>query len=440
MKNQKRFPAWLAGVIAALAVLTGLGTQQLERVATGNDNFFVTRLQQSDALATQSQNGTLSAADKAKLDGLSSTLSVDAVSTGSLGESSATLGTAGVGGTLVFTASPATIDGVTQAVAKKFLYLHSSSPDRNGVYVWTTYASGGAGLATRVSGYDTASTIPGGRILVTGGATKRSATYVYTATAAVTMGTTRIFYERTDAQRTGVRWTDEMLYGLAIAGNNTTGVYLTTPHGLVIGAFGTTTFFSPVAGIANRMGVMRAATGAVANSQIGAIPPSGSAPQPGLGNTWFAQDYGFRLSWDSSVHVLSNGTQEFAVLGGMMADRTVQSKNFTNGAGFLYDRTSAVSTTNYLASCRNAGSGTAVDTGITADVDGFHRFGVRKDPGDTNIYLTLDGFSTTCASGSYLSTTVSAPGWLVHKSVGTTTVDAADIDVMSFADLTPERN
>lgn len=319
-----------------------------------------------------------------------------------------------------------------------FLFLHGASASDNGVYMLTQQGSGGTPwIATRVTGYDTASTIPGSTVFVIGGLRAGSA-WCYKNTTTITVGTTGLYWKciTRPVISDGSRIYDDFRYGIgAVATFIQYDGYFMGGTGAGAGTTETTQTGT------QEVGVMRLQTGSLATNIAGVFGGSGVSPDQILSYPYFATATGFDFQLKASVHALSTGTQEFAINFGIYLERAAGQKQPTNGICFIYDRTSAVSTTNWLIVSRNGGAGTATDTGVAATtLDTFRVFRIWKEPGQGNIFASIDGvLVATYTTSDYSTAAVVTPNILLFKSVGTGNVLAADFDYFVFDTDTPGR-
>lgn len=348
-------------------------------------------------------------------------------------------GTAGVGATLTFAACPATIGGVVQAVGISFLDQWSATPEANGVYVWTTYASGGAGVATRIAGFDTATSIPGTKIRVLGGK-RAGGEYQYLSDEAITMGTTQLYWPRVDSRISlseGIRYYDDFTDSLQVITAFTSRAPLT----MQASGAASSLHFGPARPSPDIIGTIGVDLGSTNTGFVGLQGGAGaSSPLGAMGYTYFARPNYVRLLLRFAVNTLSTGTNEYALLGGLYQENTAQQKLFANGVGAIYDRTSAVSTTNYLISTRLASAGTPTDTGVTAASGAFVTIEIWKYPGSVNVNVSVNGAAPTVYSSGYPTTTDVGPNLMWFRNVGTTGLPSVGyIDKFEFETFTPLR-
>lgn len=125
--------------------------------------------------------------------------SVRAATTAALPAATYANGTAGAGATLTASANGvlAAQDGITLAVADRFLVKNQAAPAQNGIYTVTSVGAAGAPwVLTRAIDADTSPKIADCRILVDQGTTQGDTEWGCTATAP-TMGTTALPWKRT---------------------------------------------------------------------------------------------------------------------------------------------------------------------------------------------------------------------------------------------------
>lgn len=341
----------------------------------------------------------------------------------------ATSGGPGPGFTLTAVSNGAfpTLNGTAAlSVGDSFYLPRGASATDNGVF--KIVSLGGvsslwsAVLDTR---FDTAAKITGSSFRIARGL-RAGAQYVYTASATVVMGTTRIFWKRVDSRigpQEGSRSRSDCTSVLTLSVN----LNIAIPGTEVIAITGaSTTMSSNVANTSTQRGVYSFTSGATSTT-VGGFQGGFTAAvtQPDGGDTIFiAQDMGFAMAWTVTAPVLSTGTDEFAINVGYSKTRNASQKLPSDFVGFIYDRTSTVSAVNWLAVTASGGvsTGTVIDTGVPVVAGTFNHLAIIKDAGDNSIRLLIDGVVVAT-----LSTNVPTVGvcslCMAFKSVGAGSVN-----------------
>lgn len=358
-----------------------------------------------------------------------------------------------VAGVMTATANGAfpTVDGVTltaQAMTDGanvndratgiFLFQHGSSAAHNGIYMLTTQGSGGtAWVATRLLGYDTAAGVLGSFVKVLGGALRKGHEFQFSQSAAPTIGTTNLYWDSVGARYLSTdRFSMREDMGGAGPAVGTLGVM---GSGLLYGGVGTGAAVVAVtnANTSTATGVMQAQSGTVATNFCGWLGAYGTNPDGGL--SWvFANNVGCKLRFKATANVLSTGAQEFALNIGLYNQRTNSQKLFADGMGFIYDRTSAVSTTNWLVANRSGGTGTPTDTGVTVSATVFIVFEFVKETGLDPWTLKMDGVTVATYSTGLTAFSLAIAA-LMFKSVGITSISGMNVDYIDCDVYTPGR-
>lgn len=96
-------------------------------------------------------------------------------------------------GNVTLTAPGATIDGVTMVASERMLLKDQTAPAENGIYTWT----GAATTATRTTDADAAADLVHGfEVFVREGTQNATSQWLFTVTAAITLGTTSLTFVR----------------------------------------------------------------------------------------------------------------------------------------------------------------------------------------------------------------------------------------------------
>lgn len=447
---------WRSIAIALLATL--LVVNEAPR-AWGADSFFntllATQLGTGNYNATTTTPGTIAAVDRTLLNDVQ--FVVAAATTSALPAYTATLGAAGVGGTIQANANGALapIDGVTLVANDPrfgtMLFQNGATAIDNGVYLLTNAGSGGTPWSfVRWTPLDTSAEMFGSRVRVRTGFRRAGAEYIYAQSTAPTVGTTRLWWIRTDrlpgATDQVLRGQEEFLNtgtvtGTGLAGFTTVGY---AAEGMIdIRSFGTaaTMGLNSTVGANNNqiIGELVAVTGTVANSAMLLESGSGTA---GTGNSvLLSDDTGFDCEVVVTPSTLSNGTQGYSIVSGMTdAYPGLQTKILADGVSYIYDQTSAVSTTNWLYSIRLASAGTPTDTGVTAASNTYHKMRFVKEQGVALISSYFDDvLSSSTSSTPYNGKAMQCVSF-VNKTLGTGSITAAKWDRIRDAQYFPSRN
>jgi hypothetical protein len=350
------------------------------------------------SLNSSALDTTISGLGFVKSAGTSNDVVVDTTATASIGT------TAGGGASaLTWTSAPSTMGGVTLANGSKFLLNGWGSALDGGVWQFTSFTAGGAASASRITGFTTGAQIRDARVLVLGG-TRKGAVYAAAHPIARTIGDAtlgKIYFKRIDSRAGAdevIRWSEDFTSSIATG----TGFNPTTPVAFgflneatsgTAGAFATIDLTGAGLNTGNQRGIRLYRTGTTATGWAGIASGWGlSTTIADVGDSiTLSNDLGFTRRWKVTIRQLSTGTQEYAAFATLCDTRVAGMKICANGIGWLYDRTSAVSTTNWLRSVRASGAGTPADTGVTAAVGTWHEFREDKYPGDDAVYLTEDG-------------------------------------------------
>lgn len=366
-------------------------------------------------------------------------VSVAAVTTVALPAYTYANGTAGVGATMTANANGAfpALDASATLVANDpvsglFLQHNGASSSDNGVYMLTTQGSGGAPwVATRYTSLDTAAKVPGSKLRVRFGQQSGGGEYAYMAVAAITMGTTRIFYRRTDSRisaNEGTRVFCDFATPTNVAANLTAQIV----DGLSFVALGTATAVNAgsINSSGNIRGVIIGASGSTATGFAGIEGGwTAASTQPDGGDCFVpTQNTGFRLEFRTGAPVLSTGAQEFTIQAGYAKQRAAGQKIAADFIGFIYDRTSATSTTNWLIVASSGGTTTPADSGVTVSAAGFDRLRLEKDAGDTNVRWYINGALIATSNTNIPTAQLLSLMCIGFKNVGTTTTNMIQTD------------
>lgn len=130
----------------------------------------------------------------------------------------------------------------------------------------------------------------------------------------------------------------------------------------------------------NCLGVIQCST---ASSSTG-----GSLVAAGQNQIAFGNGFTHTLRWRSALETLSDGTDTYKVWIGF-GDNTSGSGEPTDGCFFRY--THSVNSGKWEAVTRQAGTETATDTTVTADVTTFHIFQIIVNSTGTSVEFYIDG-------------------------------------------------
>ena len=326
-----------------------------------------------------------------------------------------------------------------EPVSSRFLLQNGASTVDNGVWCLTVQGSGGTKWrAAMYTGLNTAAKIVGSQIRVQNGQQSGGGLYMYKAVAAITVGTTALFWKRVDARmgpNEGIRWYDTMVdantpvnattigpsgWRFIASGSGSAIVTTTANTATLVGAFtissGTTT----------------TGFGGLESSFIGGTADGGWTMVPGVN-----VDYEFEAR--IAAPVLSTGAQEFAINCGFSKQRATSQKTPADGILFVYDRTSGTSALNWLAVCSTSSTATTVDTGVVVTAAQYYRLKIVHDAGDSTVRFYIDGalvasISTNVPTGVVL-------GGLVDglKNVGITTTSMLGCDWIGLDVFYPQR-
>lgn len=333
-----------------------------------------------------------------------------------------------------------------EPISARFLLHNGASSVDNGVYVLTQQGSGGTPwVAVRYSGLDTAAKIPGSKVRVQAGAQSGGGEYCYLAKTAITMGTTRIFYKRIDNRGTSnecFRTFYDFATPAVQAVANTNAPLCDGIAAIAIGT-GTSTQPAGLNSSANIRGVMSCTSGTTTTGFAGAEGGwTAASTQPDGGDCFVpTQNTGFVLEGRIALVQLSTAAQEFSVQFGFAKQRNAGQKIAADFIGFVYDRTSVTTTTNWIVVASSGGTttGTIADSGVAATAGNFNRLRIEKDAGDTNVRFYIDGtliatYSTNIPTAQLLSMMC-----IGFKNAGTTSTNMHYIDWISYELDIPER-
>lgn len=357
-------------------------------------------------------------------------VSVAAVTTVALPAYTYANGTAGVGATMTANANGAFPSLDNQAliandpVSGPFLHHNGASNADNGVYMLTTQGSGGtAWVATRYTGLDTAAKIPGSKIRVRFGNQSGGGEYIYKATATITMGTTSLFWRRTDANmgpNEGFRYFDDMATSVVPTANTA----IPGPGSLQYVAVGTSAAATAAANnsTAGVVGEWTFVTGTTATAEVGVADSTTGTNGGGVlldANT----DIDVEVRFASTT--LSVLNQDYVLNIGLAKQLAASQTTPADGILFVYDRLNRGA--NLFAVCSSGGTPTAVDTGITYTATQRYRGTIIRDAGDANVRFYLDGALVATISTNVPTGPVGLHG-MCYKSTGTTSIAALSLD------------
>lgn len=312
-------------------------------------------------------------------------------------------GGVGVGSTITANANgafPALDTTCTVNAGDLFYLVNGISAVDNGIYVLNAAGSGGSTWnATRFVGLDQATELPGSRFTVKGGLLRGGGEYIYNALATPVMGTTHLFWHRTDARITpleGLRSRNDFTSVLTIGANANAPVPGSTEM-LAITSGTASAMSSNVTNTSSIRGVYSFSSGTVATDVggfQGGFTAAVTAPDGG-DSIFISQDMGWDVTWVIAIPVLANGTDTFATDVGWSHTRNNSQKLPSDFVGLLYDETSGVTTTDWILAAAAGGvsTGTVTDTGITITAGQYYRIQSRKDPGDNTLRYWIDGVS-----------------------------------------------
>lgn len=419
-------------LLGAFFLLQGVQIKNdVEDLQKGHGKFGATVLHSSTNIAGGHTNasttvaGFMSNSDKLKLDGFSR-VDVTAAILSALPAATYANGTLGVGATMTANANgafPALADGTTLTAGQKFLY-HGGTTE-NGVWDLTSAGSGGsAWVATRDPLMDQAAEIQAGVVH----ATLNGAQYVYKARKTVVVGTTTIFFKRVDRNmgfREGVTCFDDFTTRVLGAINTVFGPCSYQYLSVTVTAAALTA--NATLGVVGAYSFTAGASNVAVGGMIAGISNDG-------GQFVYDTNVDEELDFRFQSPVLSTGAQEFAVIvGAVNTPTTSQAKLPVDGIAFVYDRTSAVSTTNLLAVTAAGGvsTGTVLDTGIVYNAATWYRGHISHDAGDTDYRFYLNGALVGTLS-SHIPTVTLGVQEVAYKNVGTTSTNFLSVDWMSF--------
>ncbi len=165
--------------------------------------------------------------------------------------------------------------------------------------------------------------------------------------------------------------------------------------------------------------------------------------QPGGGGAIIlSQNIGFDIEARITAPVLSTSAQEFAINFGFSKQRNASQKTPADAAVIIYDRTSAVSTTTWLAAGTTGGVGTPSDTGVAVTAGTFNRLRLKKWAGETTVFVYSAGVYSAgvqvATITGYNSTELLSLMCFGFKSVGTTSTSMARVDWVNVEEDFPE--
>lgn len=333
-----------------------------------------------------------------------------------------------------------------EPVSARFLLHNGASSTDNGVFVLTQQGSAGAPwIAVRYTGLDTAAKIAGSKIRVMAGAQSGGGEYAYLAKASITMGTTRIFYKRIDGRMSpneGFRAYHDMATPAVQALANTNAVICDGIAAIAIGT-GTSTQAASLNSSANIRGVMSCTSGTTTTGFAGVEGGwTAASTQPDGGDCFVpTQNTGFVLECRVALAQLSTAAQEFTVQVGFAKQRNAGQKIAADFIGFVYDRTSVVTTTNWIVVTSAGGvtTSTIIDSGVAANAASFNRLRVEKDAGDTNIRFYIDGALIATFNTNVPTTQLLGMMCIGFKNAGSTSINMHLIDWVDYEFDIPER-
>lgn len=334
-----------------------------------------------------------------------------------------------------------------EPLSARFLLHNGASSTDNGVYVLTQQGSAGTPwIAVRYTGLDTAAKIAGSKVRVMAGAQSGGGEYAYLAKAAITMGTTRIFYKRIDERvgpNEGFRAFNDFATPSVQTLSNANAPLGDGMAGIAIGT-GTSTQAASLNSSFNVRGVISSTSGTTTTGFAGIEGGwTAASTQPDGGDCFVpTQNTGFMLEVRAGLVAASTAAQEFSVQIGFAKQRNAGQKIAADFIGFVYDRTSAVSTTNWIVVCSSGGvtTSTIIDSGIACGTAGsMNRLRMEKDAGDTNIRFYIDGSLIATFNTNVPTAQLLALMCIGFKNAGTTSTNMHYTDWIDYEVDFPER-
>lgn len=341
----------------------------------------------------------------------------------------------GVGATLTATSNGAfpSIDGqsltasASEATSSLFLLNNPAAAADGGVYSLAQQGDGSnPWIAVRYTGLDSASEIKGSKVRVLAGVLHAGAEYTYVASAAITMGTTGLFWLRSndDGQANEI-----ICFREEFAEPTFTANAINYGNGLLYSfASGTSTATTTVAANdSSTMGVASSVTGSTATGRVGFLSSFNASPTlatDGFGVAAGADNAGFYLEFRVAVPVLSTGTDEYALIWGLGDTVSTSTTTPANGVYMGYSRPTS---TKWQFVVSNASTPVRADC-QTVVAGTYDHFVLKKDPGDTTAHGWEDG--TECGTGTsgLPTSTILGMVYAAFKSAGTTSVNAQRAD------------
>ncbi|HEX4334678.1 MAG TPA: hypothetical protein VH062_02125 [Polyangiaceae bacterium] len=362
-------------------------------------------------------------------------IAVQAAAVADLPASTYSNGSSGVNSTLTENSNGVLppIDGVTLGSGDCFLIQQRTNRFENGVYCATNL--GGAGstfVVTRHPNLDQAAEFPGARVRVKLGNRRAGGEYSYLGPS-VTVGTSPVFLLRTDAKAGPdevIVHVDDLTENAAVA--NAPGsagwARFTSGTGVTVAAQSTNS--------ASAVGEILCASGtSTATGMCGianAWTASNTAADGGESIVYSTSNVGFSLTTRITAPVLSNGTNTFAINAGLMKQRAPSQKIFADGCGFIYDTTSAVNTTDWLAGCTTGGVGTPVDTTISLVAATYNELQVVTYPGSSSVAFYVDKALKATVTTNLPNSTLLGMAVGVFKNTGTAATNMMKADYTSL--------
>lgn len=304
-------------------------------------------------------------------------------------------GAGGRGATIsgnAFAVFPNLDGGVVINVGDYFYLSNGASATDNGVYQLNVKGDGATVgfMATRVPGFDTLDTIPDSYFHILKGSQYAGSIYSYTATAAIIVGTTRLFW-KPNTYRTpnaGIFYYDD--FGFAVYPTISTS---DGPGELTFNATGAAAGYAPrIVGenTASRRGLVRMKSGTIANNLVGMSDSwTVSATDPdGAGCIQCSQNTGIKHEALVSNLILSTAAKEYARNIGFARQRANGQVLPADGIVFSYNRLVSL---NWLATCSTGGVPTTVDTGVPVVAGQYDRMTINKDAGANSVQFLING-------------------------------------------------
>lgn len=328
-----------------------------------------------------------------------------------------TSGGPGVGFTITATSNGAfpVLDGIAavtaaasgEPVSARFLLHNGAASSDNRVFVLTQQGDGSHPyIAVAYTGLDTAAKMAGSQLRVQSGLQSAGTEYIFRPVTAPTLGTSAIFWWPTEPKghspneyvelcNTDFQWGD---VNLTATSSVTEGFKVsgTTAAAVLALASNTTT----------RRGVVQLTTGTTT---------TGTGWLRHTGAVFCGADDGWQVEWKGGLPVLSDGTNTFSVFIGF-TDSTTASP--TNCVALTFQP--LINTTKWQLTLATAGTPANNDTTVVISAGVDDHIIMRKDPGDPNIYLFINGVLVVTSSAGVPTTAPLALSMQILKSAGTT--------------------